>query len=112
MNLVAIDKTAPILLREALWPDATGEVFYAYNGGYSDENVPSDSSAYTNQLWQFSPSGNDGVWSNVSPSADSTLSTLSRTVSGSYFSGDGVGFALGGVRGGAIDDSLTENMLV
>jgi hypothetical protein len=87
-------------------------VFYAYNGAYSDELQESGHLDYANQLWQFSPSGNSGVWSNVTPSADSIFSTLNRTAGGTYFSGNGIGFALSGARATSTDPTLTETMLV
>jgi hypothetical protein len=107
VTLYAIDKAAPVVCGEALWPDANGEVFYAYNGGFSDQNRD-NTTDYSNQLWQFSPSGNVGVWSLVSPSTDSGFSSLSRLEFGSYASGAGDGFALGGASNSATGASSSE----
>ena len=78
----------------------TGEVFYAYNGGWSLQ-AADNTTDYSNQLWQFSPSGSVGAWSLVSPSSDSGFSSLSRVMFGSYAYGDGAGYALGGASSSA-----------
>lgn len=96
MVTYTIDKDAPVVNREALWPDANGQVFYAYDGGWGDQYLTRSSDS-SNQLWKFSPNGHAGVWTLVSPSDEFSFSSLSRVMDGSYAFGNGVGYALGGV---------------
>ena len=81
----------------ALWPDASYTSFYAYDGGVSwrlraDLLPPPPANA----LWQFTPDGNTGAWSNVPLQPGSNFTSLSRLELGAYTSGSGLGFALGG----------------
>lgn len=104
MGLTSIHSTAPTLVSQALWVDPSGTSFYAYDGGLSYElPIPE---APPNQLWQFTPSGNSGNWSQVGPPASSNFTTLVRGYAGIYTSGGGLGFALGGVENGATTNSF------
>lgn len=104
VGLTSIHSTAPTLVSQALWVDPSGTSFYAYDGGLSYElPIPE---APPNQLWQFTPSGNSGNWSQVGPPASSNFTTLVRGYAGIYTSGGGLGFALGGVENGATTNSF------
>jgi hypothetical protein len=97
-SLTSIYKSAPIFNSGALWPDASGKSFYAYNGGYSFSIAVVNYTA--NALWHFLPNGNSGSWSSVLPPASSNFSTLSRVGAGVYGYGEGLGFSLGGRQTG------------
>lgn len=51
-----------------------------------------------NELNQFTPSGDLGSWSQVKNDPATIFTSLSRTRSGAYSSGSGLGFALGGIE--------------
>ena len=88
----------PIVNQEALWQDAGGKAFYAYDGATSNafdvQNPPS-----SNTLYQFLPDGAGfGAWSVVPAPANTNFSQLSRAFGAAYTSGNGLGFALGGLQ--------------
>ncbi|KAG8534294.1 uncharacterized protein KY384_001138 [Bacidia gigantensis] len=86
-------------LNQALWTDVSKESFYAYDGSVSGSIPFSQQPAPpSNQLWQFTPSGNSGAWSQISPPALSNFSSLVRRTNGIYASGGDLGFALGGYQ--------------
>jgi hypothetical protein len=112
---------APVLNDEGLWPDPSGETFYAYGGGVSyvydgggDEALPvwEIPEPPENQLWQFTPStdGASGQWSEVSVSPSSNYTTLVRTVSSSYGYGGGFGFSIGGQQNAGTDSLYADNL--
>ena len=83
---------------EALWLDASEDSFYAYDGGRSANDAVTTQPPY-NALWQFLPSGNVGSWKQVPVLQTSNFSTkLDRVTRASYAYGNGLGFALGGMR--------------
>ena len=88
---------APVLVDQTLWPSDNG-TFFAYGGaipfsmGLEGQPDPPD-----NQLWEFTPDGNAGSWSQVSIDASSNFSSLVRTIDTTWgHSSDGLGFAVGG----------------
>ena len=88
----------PIVNQEALWQDAGRKAFYAYDGATSNafdvQNPPS-----SNTLYQFLPDGAGfGAWSVVPAPANTNFSQLSRAFGAAYTSGNGLGFALGGLQ--------------
>ena len=87
------------MISQALWADPSGASFYAYDGGitYSLE-ILYQRQPPPNQLWQFTPSGNSGNWTQVGSPASSNFTTLVRGYTGIYTSGGGLGFALGGIQ--------------
>ena len=90
--------------------DASNATVYAYDGGISGAPVGWYlNSPPANSLWQITPSGGTGRWkqSYVSPSTNFT--NLVRVTSAIYASGNGLGFALGGLQSDATGYNLFEN---
>ena len=76
---------------------ASGKTFYAYDGGISQAltnwyGTPPP----VNALWEFTPSGSGGSWSQAAISPSSIFSSLIRVTNAIYAYGNGLGFALGG----------------
>ncbi|MCJ1385717.1 hypothetical protein MMC17_008840 [Xylographa soralifera] len=91
------ESDTPVLNNEGLWVDTSNQSFYAYGGDVS--GTVTDTTPPANALWQFTPGGNSGSWSVVPISQQSAnFSSLVRTVGGAYTSGNGLGFALGGIE--------------
>ncbi len=104
LTLTQIAKSAPVLNTGALWLDASGDIFYAYDGSISgapptwyNNEVP------TNSVWQFSPSGDSGLWSLAPVAPSSNFSVRSRVSQAAYAYGNGLGFALGGIENAATE---------
>ena len=100
--------SAPIVNNEALWLDASNSTFYAYDGGLS-RSLPAQElpPSPLNSLWQFTPSGKSGRWSSFPVAPGSLFSTLVRTTTSICTSGNGLGFALGGIVNDNTDESLS-----
>ena len=91
--LHSIEKTAPVMKEEGLWADNNS--FYAYGG--SNGGPGAKYAIPPNALWQFLPDGNAGTWSEVSTAQSNNFTSLSRTLDSGFTSGNGLGFALGGI---------------
>lgn len=107
VTLNQIPKSAPVLNQEALWLASSNHSFYAYDGGVSwalDDGNDWYTPPY-NQLWEFHPTGDSGRWSEAFIPPSSNFSTLSRVQYATYSSGNGLGFALGGMQTGGTTDS-------
>ena len=95
-----IDKgDAPVLDNAALWLGPSEKTFYSYDGGQGELADLSEYPPPPNELWEFTPAGALGEWSQVAIPPSSNFSTLARTADGNYASGNGLGFALGGHAG-------------
>ena len=95
--LTQIFKTAPVLKGECLWADGDNKTFYSYGGSSGGPGgilpIPE------NELWQFTPNGPSGSWSEVPLAQDAqNFTSLLRTVSSGCASGGSLGFSLGGVQ--------------
>jgi hypothetical protein len=87
---------APVSNTPALWLDNGSKTFFSYDGGLGlYVNLAEDPPA-ANELWEFTPSGNSGQWSQVAIPPSSNFTNLIRTTDGAYATGNGLGFALGG----------------
>ena len=94
-----ITKTAPFLSGQVLWADEERATFYSWGGAESAGDwYPSDyqDNLPTTAIWQFSPNGDIGSWSEVGDDADSGLKNLVRPAYGSGASGNGAGYLYGG----------------
>ena len=80
----------------ALWIGPTGETFYAYDGDLGLNSDLTQDTPPANELWEFTPDGAFGTWSQVPMPLSSNFSNLIRTTNGIYGTGNGLGFALGG----------------
>jgi hypothetical protein len=99
VSLNRIDKTGVPLLNAAnLWKDPSNTSFYAYNGELTSSSY--DVGPPENELWQFTPSGNSGTWTNVgvSAQASSNFTKLLRVTNAASTYGNGVAYALGGYQ--------------
>lgn len=105
MQINSIYKAAQVYNSAALWPDASGNSFYSYDGGYSQTIAVTNLT--TNALWRFDPTNDSGSWAQVLPPALSNFSDLDRVQSGTYGYGNGLGFSLGGWEGYVTDRSLS-----
>lgn len=96
----------------ALWPDVSGETFYAYDGGIShvlpSRELPDPP---VNELWQFTPDGASGTWANVPWQPGSNFTDLIRLELGAYTSGNDVGFALGGYDSYRTTTAITQGWI-
>ena len=98
VQLKPIYKHSPVLNQFALWPDSTGNTFYSFDG-----SIPavfedwSDLAPKSTQFWYFTPNGGSGDWMPASIISSSIFSSLIQVSAGYYASGNGLGFALGGI---------------
>ena len=96
MTFNQIDKIAPVLNYVSLWKDASSTTFYAYGGEVSGISQGGTRLISPNGLWQFTPSGHRGSWSQVGISSSSIFPSLTRQAGAAGTSGDGAGYLLGG----------------
>ena len=96
MTFNQIDKTAPVLNYVSLWSDASNTSFYAYGGEVSGISQGESRVIPPNSLWQFTPNGKGGSWSEVGISSNSIFPSLIRQAAAAGTSGDGAGYLLGG----------------
>ena len=90
---------APLMDNEVLWTDNSNTSFYAYDGS---PVANSGQSTRSNQLWQFIPDGsNSGYWNQSTTLSNSIFPDLRRTHGQASASGNGVGYALGGIDVGS-----------
>ena len=103
--------SAPVLADESLWLGPTGDTFYVYNGrtNWWRPTVSEDPAPPENAMWQFTPSGDSGTWSQVAIPPTSNFSTLTRTYFGASATDNGLGFTLGGWVSDHTIDSLTDD---
>ena len=97
--LTQIPKTAPVVNGEVLWADDKGRTFYAWGGSLPGQYLSDDDyqdEIPSNSVWQFSPNGAIGSWSEVPPAPNSGLDGLLRPSYGSGTFGNGVGYEYGG----------------
>ena len=98
----------PVVNQGVLWLDAYQNSFYAYDGSTSEaDGIIAQPGA--NALWQFFPDGaGSGTWNSVSAPSNTNFSQLSRCYAAAFDSGEGLGFALGGVQDGQTIKGYTE----
>jgi Kelch motif len=107
-----IEKTAPVLNYVSLWKGPSNTTFYAYGGEVSGIGFGQTKVIPPNGLWQFTPNGNDGSWSELGISSNSIFPSLTRQAAAAGASGDGAGYLLGGYNTYVpIPGIVTYNML-
>lgn len=107
VHITTIPKTTRAFQSGALWANASGQVFYSYDGGISLANDQAPS-VPANELLACT---SGGLWTRAVTTGN--FSTLRRIQEGTYASGNGLGFALGGYRSPATiqsGESLPEGL--
>jgi hypothetical protein len=98
----------PVVNQGIVWLDVSEKSFYAYDG-YTSESTGVIAQPGPNALWQFLPNGaGGGIWTSVAAPSNTNFSQLSRCFAPAYASGEGLGFALGGVQDGQTIAGYTE----
>lgn len=104
VNIYAIDKPAPKLIRQAIWPGPKREIFYIWGGrtvnGLNRDKISKDS------MWRFATDGKGrGQWSSEIPSDSDDFDEMGLPQRGAFTAVGNTGFWFGGT---IIEDSYPD----
>ncbi|QIX01373.1 hypothetical protein AMS68_006890 [Peltaster fructicola] len=103
VTITPIEKTTSLSFSSGtLWLNASGDSFYQFDGGVSLTQGPYNV-APPSQLWSYALNSQSSRWTNATTP---DVVKLKRIQSGTYASGGGLGFALGGWQSYDTDQSV------